>query len=250
MSFGSAPKAPNPKKMIRLQREEQQRTVDLGKDTNRIGQQGAFGGSISYDPVTGAQKTQVGQYGQDAAAGLAGLGQQYYGMAGQGVPDSSGAFNQAYNYATANMQPRFDRQRSMLESKLRNQGLDPTSAAFRTAMQDQALTENEALNSVMNQAQQNMFNQGLMGRQQQISELTPGVNAAPGFMTPNVSPFAQVGIPGPVDAAGFHQQKYESDLANYNNQMSGWSGLAGMGAKLALAPVTGGGSLFGSFFGK
>ena len=97
---------------------------------------------------------------------------QVSSLSGQPLPDSSGAFDQAYSYATANLEPRFQRSTDALENKLRNQGLDPTSEAYKSAMNDSALQQNEARNNLVTNLQGQMFNQGLQQRQQGISEGT------------------------------------------------------------------------------
>jgi len=203
---------------------------------NRINQQGAFGGGISYDPTTGAQTTTVGQYGKDAAGGLAGLGEQYYRQAGQGVPDYTQGFQQAASFYDANMDPRLERSRAAVESRLRNQGLDPTSAAYKSAMNDLSLQQNEARNNWMASAQNQFFNQGLQNRAQTMNELAPGVNAASTFMTPQVSPYAQINTGGTFDAPGALNANYQAEVNNRNNMFSGFSNLAGIGLKAALGP--------------
>jgi hypothetical protein len=243
--FGSAPEPPKPQKVAASQMAVNRNSAELGREFNRINQQGAFGGGVSYDPVTGAQTTTVGQYGQDAAGGLAGLGERYYGQAGQGVPDYTQGFQQAASFYDANMDPRLERSRAAVESRLRNQGLDPTSAAYKSAMNDLSLQQNEARNNWMAGAQNQFFNQGLQNRAQTMNELTPGVNAASTFMSPQVSPFAQIGTGQAPDMGNLYQNNYNQRLANYNNQMAGIGGLAKTGLSLLTAPMTGGLSLAG-----
>ena len=83
---------------------------------------------------------------------------------------TNAAFDRAYQTASANLEPRFDRAGAAMENRLRNQGLDPTSEAYKSATNDLALQQNEARNSLVTQLQGQMFNQGLQDRQQQVNE--------------------------------------------------------------------------------
>ena len=200
-------------------------------------QYGPYGGSVTYDPTTGAQTTAVGQPGQEMAGNLQGAANQYFGMAGQGVPDTNAGFQQAASFYDANMDPRIERGRSAMESRLRNQGLDPSSAAYQSAMGDLSLQNAEARNNWMAGAQNQFYNQGLQSRQQTLAELSPGLQyGIPAFMDPNVSPYQRINTGGAFNAPGAMQNNFNQQLSNYNNQMSGFSGLAGIGLKAALGP--------------
>ena len=100
------------------------------------------------------------------ASGASRLGE--YGA--NSMPTSQGAFDQAYRTATANIEPRMDRARDAMENKLRNQGLDPTSEAYKSQMNDLALQQNEARNNLTTQLQGQLFSQGMAGRQQGFNE--------------------------------------------------------------------------------
>ena len=199
------------------------------------------------------QTTKAGDYGQQFAGGLSDLGQSYFQGAQNFLADpyagsSQDAFDDPYGYATANLEPRFEQTRAATESRLRNQGLDPTSQAYKSQMNDLALQQNEARNNLVTGIQSQLFNQGLAGRQQQVGEFSqlaaPGLNAA-GFMAPNVSGYNQVGTGITPDYAAASAQR----TANKNALTSGLlGGISGIGGKLLTAPMTGGGSLFGSFF--
>jgi hypothetical protein len=202
-----APKAPAPLDVGRVQAAQNQQNQQNAADQaryNRINQYGPYG-SVTYDPTTGAQTTSLNademamrNQGRDtwgqAAGGLAGVAGQTpgtlartlndpEGLAQQGAgrlrsefagpgQDSNGAFDRAYEYASANLEPRMERQRAAMENRLRNQGLDPTSEAYRTASNDLALQQNEARNNLVTGLQGQMFNQGLQGRQQGFNEAT------------------------------------------------------------------------------
>ena len=164
--------------------------------TNRdmAGLQAAYMRPDQYDPFGGTEKwdetgkdsrgnplfsktVSLGETGQQYAQGLSGLGQQYFQgannlLANQPNLGSNDAFDRAYGYATANLEPRFDRSREAMQSQLRNQGLDPRSEAYRTSMNDQALQQNEARNNLVTGLQGQMFNQGLQADNQNINRLS------------------------------------------------------------------------------
>lgn len=206
-SLMKSPRAPAPLDVGRVQNAQREQNARNAQDQaryNRINQYGPYG-SVTYDPTTGAQTTSLNademamrNQGRDtwgqAAEGLAGVAGQGpgalartlndpEGLAQQGAgrlqsefagpgQDSNGAFDRAYEYASANLEPRMERQRAAMENRLRNQGLDPTSEAYRTASNDLALQQNEARNNLVTGLQGQMFNQGLQGRQQGFNEAT------------------------------------------------------------------------------
>jgi hypothetical protein len=256
------PKAPDPNKVASSQLGMNQQAGQQQVAFNRPDQTDAFGNKLDYkqtgkdangNPIYSVNQS-LGGMGQQYAQGLSGLGNQYFQTAGN-VDNlgSQGAFDKAYGYATANMNPRFERNTAALENKLRNQGLDPTSEAYKSAMNDNALQQNEALNSVMTGLQGQMFNQGLQQRQQQVNELSPGIQFSNNVLNPSYANVPGVNIINP-DMAGLYGQQYAGQLNNFNQQMANRSGLLGglasIGSGLALAPVTGGGSLIGSLFGR
>lgn len=261
-SKSKPPPAPDPAKVAAAQGAENRKTTQLNAAYNRPNQIGPYGESVSWsqngtdangNPIF-TQRTELGQLGQEAGGGLAALGRQYFDRAGNlGDLTSDSAFQQALQFGEANLVPRFDRQRLALEQQLRNQGLDPTSAAWQSRMNDNALQQNEALNDLALKAQGQMFGQGMQSRALGMSELQPGVS----FMgqragNPQFTPFAGVSS-APVDVAGITQQGYQNQLAQYNaNQAQNnamWGGLAGIGGTIMGLPMGGGMSLGGRMLG-
>lgn len=224
---------------------------------NRVNQKDALGNTLNYNQTgtdangnpTFTASQQLGETGQMYAGGLAGLGKQYFDTAGQGAPDSNAAFNRAYDVASANLEPRFQRASDAKYNQLRNQGLDPTSEAYKSATNDLALQQNEARNNLVTGLQGQMFNQGLQGRQQQMSELNPGVQFGNTAMQGNYANVPGVNV-GNVDVAGLSQANqadqwkgYQADTTRQNAMLGG---LASIGGSLMMAPMTGGGSLGGT----
>lgn len=250
-SLFKSPKKPEPLNVGAVtQQAQQQNTGNAFQNAafNRINQQDALGNSLTYqqngtdaqgNPIFSANQ-QLGQYGQQAASGLAGLGQQYFQNAGS-RPDmgSEAAFGQAYDYATANLEPRFQRTQDATINRLRNQGLDPTSEAYRSQMNDVALQQNEARNNLVTGLQNQVFQQGIQNRQQKMSELQPGVAASSQFMQPGYVNAPQVGVQN-VDVAGLTQASKSDEWKGYaaDTQRQGamLGGLAGIGGSLLGAP--------------
>ena len=194
----------------------------------------------------------MGETAQKFAGGFSGLGQQYFDTAGQPIGDSSDALNRSFDAATSFLQPRQQRESAAMDNKLVNMGLDPSSEAYKNRMTD--LTENQSgvTNTLAASMQNQMFNQGLAGRQQQMSELTPGLQYGMGTMTPNFVNAPQVGVQN-VDVAGLNTTAKNNEWQGYNakvqQQGAMLGGLGGMAGAMLSAPMTGGMSL-GGYLGK
>lgn len=254
------PKAPKPLDVGSVtQQAGAQNTANAFQNAafNRVNQEDQFGNRLNYsqtgtdaqgNPTFTAQQS-LGQTGQMYAAGLAGLGQRYFDTAGQGIPDSQGAFDQAYSLATANLEPRFQRQMDSERTRLANQGFDQSSEGYRNAINDAALQQNEARNNLVSGLQNQMFGQSLAGRQQMLSELQPGLQFGNQVSQPNLVNTPSVGVQN-VDVAGLAQANQAGQWQNYNanlqqrNAMLG--GLAGLGGTILSLPMGGGASLGGT----
>jgi hypothetical protein len=88
------------------------------------------------------------------------------------------AIDSAYGQATSRLNPQWDQREKSLESKLMNQGLDPTSKAYATALQNFGRDRNDAFSSAMNgaigqgtMAGQAIFNQNMMARNAPMASL-------------------------------------------------------------------------------
>jgi hypothetical protein len=242
MGLFKKPKAPTAPSAQELSKANTQSAFQQAS-FNRPNQSDQFGNTLNWqqtgtdaqgNPVFNANQ-QLGQTGQQYATGLAGLGQKYFDTVNQGADlSSTDAFNQAQGFWSANAEPRFEQQRAASENRLRNQGLDPTSEAYKSAMNDQALQQNEARNQFMTSAQGQFFNQGQTDRARQLSELSPGMEF--GNMALNPS-YAQVPGVGLENTANLMQTSYGNQLNAYNEQQrqrnAMLGGLAGLGGTLA-----------------
>lgn len=246
------------------QQAENTRSAFQQSAFNRVNQRDQFGNTLNYaqtgtdaqgNPVFSANQ-ELGQTGQQFAGGFAQLGQQYFNNAAS-RPDlgSNAALDRAYGFASANLEPRFQRATDAAENRLRNQGLDPTSEAYRSQMNDLALQQNEARNNLVTGLQGQMFSQGLQERQQAMGELNPGLQFGQNAISPSYVNAPQVNTGGPVDYAGLNAQNYQQQQNTYNQQMQQRNamlgGLASIGGTIAGAALGGpmGASIGKSMFG-
>ena len=236
--------------------------ADLGAAYNRVNQTGPFGQSINYqqtgtdangNPIFSANES-LGDLGNQYATGLTGLGQQYFDLASNYDPSSfpMDAFNKAQGFYDEANAPYEAQTRDQLYSKLRNQGLDPSSEAFKNATMasEDQIARNR--NAFTGDAQNQFFSQGLQGIGQQASLYNPGVqfgNTA--LASPNINiPQVNTGITPDV-----YGTQMQANIANTNAKNSAtqgmWGGLAGLGGTLAGSILGGpiGGYLGSSLFG-
>ncbi len=144
----------------------------------------AGGGVAAPPPVSTAapQSDLTMQAQQNLAGALAkpldfnGLPQLDYGAgAAQGARDA------AYNQAASRLDPMFDQRESKLRTQLLNQGLDPSSQAYSTALENFGRDRNDAYAGAQNAAfgqgmaaQNQSFGQSQMARQQMLAEMLQG----------------------------------------------------------------------------
>lgn len=132
----------------------------------------------------GSTSTQFAGGLGDAASGLqqqaAGLAQpmdwSQFGTVGTGDDARNQAINAAYGQATSRLDPQWDRRMEAQRTQLLNQGLDPSSEAYKNAMQDANFARNDAYGSAMNSAigqgtaaGDSAFRNNLMSQQNQIA---------------------------------------------------------------------------------
>lgn len=259
-SLFSKPKTPSPLDVGAMSSQARaQNTSNAFQQAsfNRVNQADPFGNRLEYqqtgtdaqgNPIFSANQT-LGATGQQFASGFANLGQQYFDAAGN-RPDlgSNAAFDRAYSYASANMEPRLQRAEDAARNRLANQGFDPNSEAYKAQMADVALQGNEARNNLVTSLQGQMFNQGLQNRQQQMSEYAPGVQFGQGVMSPRYVNTPGVNVAN-VDVAGLSNaskaQEWQAYNADAQNRAGMLQGLATIGGSILAAPMTGGTSLAG-----
>lgn len=134
----------------------------------------------------------------------------------------------------ARLDPRFARQRSDLESRLANQGLQPGSAAWDRQMEQLSQAENDAYNQLYLTGRGQAVNEAYAERNQPINEITALLSGSQ-VQNPTVS-MQQPGGAATTDIAGLINQEYGQRLNNWQTQQAGrqsiLGGLFGLGGKL------------------
>lgn len=180
-----------------------QAAVDQQTKDNRPNIDGAFTNQQwSQDPNTGEWTLSQGFSGQ-----LGGINNelqqdalnQYSSPMMTGDAARQQAIDAAYTQAQSRLDPRFRQQEEQLRSRLANQGLDPNSPAYQSAMREFEMSRNDAYTGAMNSAigqgtaaGDSVFNQnlaarnnslGALGRMRELLGTKPDFNAA-GQRTP------------------------------------------------------------------
>jgi hypothetical protein len=236
---------------------------------NRVNQQDQYGNQLSYqqtgkdangNPIFNASQS-LGQTGQQFAGGLGSIGQQYFSGA-QNLLNNPADYTNAGTEARIDelgrrrLDPRFQREGDALHTQLVNRGLDPTSEAYKAQMEQFGQTKNDAYNQLALQGRGQAFDEALRGRSAQIEELqgltAPGLKYGMGAVSPNLVNTPGVNV-GNVDLTQLYGMNQAQKNANYQSQVASQQGmlggLASIGGSLAMAPMTGGGSLFGNAVG-
>lgn len=139
--------------------------------------------------------------------------------------------------------PIFQQQDSVLEAKLRNQGLTPGSKAYDNAKNLQARNQGDVTTNYLTKNQGQAFGQALTEYQTPLQTIGSLFGAsAPTGPTFQSSPNATI---QPPNYAGAVQSNYENQMKSYNDTWNNIGKLAGAGVGLAMAPMTGGTSLAG-----
>jgi hypothetical protein len=179
-----------------------------------------------------------------------GLQNQWAQNVSQGLDNGSAArdlaISSAYGQASSRLDPMWNQRESQLQTRLANQGLDPTSEAATNASSQFGRDRNDAYTSAMasaiangNQAQALTFNQNLAAREAPLHEMgqmqqllnTPHFNTGPDYL-------------GAAQAQG----QYGLDATRLTNQAKGdmWGGIGqvagGVSNSLGSLP-------WGSWFG-
>ena len=283
---GSAPTAPKIKqapkptsynKVIGTQEAQNREAFDTNVTANRLNETNPFGattfadGGVSRSLSDPLQQQLGGIYGGFGQA-LQGYGQAAGGQPGQYAQDVFERIQSDRNFGLDEDEARM---RQSQNAKLAAQGIpiDNTSRAYTNAQraQEDQFARNRSANrlaslGLASQMQQQGF-QNQMSGLAGLGGMTQGTvgnalaqAAAPiGYQGVNYNPVNTAGIMQNYDQM---QQQRTRDLNSaqnqqYANQMNEWqvgqeqqagnlSGLVGLGTSLAMAPMTGGGSLLGA----
>jgi hypothetical protein len=272
-SLFSSPKPPKPLNVGKVSAEQQAANTNNAfqqEAFNRLNQTDQYGNQLKYkqsgtdgrgNPIYSVNQS-LGQTGQQFAGGLGGLGMEYF-QGAQNLLGNPADYTNAGTEARINelgarrLDPRFQREGDALHTQLVNRGLDPTSEAYKAQMTQFGETKNDAYNQLALQGRGQAFDEALRGRSAQIEELqgltAPGLKYGMGAVNPNLVNTPGVNV-GNVDLTQLYGMQQAQKNANYQSQVQNQNGmlggLASIGGSLALAPMTGGGSLFGTAAGS
>lgn len=110
------------------------------------------------------------------------------------------AFDSAYGQATSRLDPQWDKREAAQRTQLLNQGLDPSSEAYKSAMADTGMQRNDAYQGAMNSAigqstaaGDSVFRNNLAARSSYVPQMA-GMNSlleTPKFLASGQAPTAQ-----------------------------------------------------------
>lgn len=264
MGKSSAPTPPDPRETSAAQTGTNIGTAIANNTMGLIDQDTPYG-ALSYstqgyetykDPYTG-KSYQVPRYkatttlndqqqatldqNQQAQFNLGALANERSDFLRDYLPGSEAATDQIdsklYDLGSKRLDPRFDRARSSLDTKLANQGITMGSEAYNREMELLGNQENDAYNQLL-----------LNGRGQAMNEVNMPLNQITALLSgsqvsnPNVQMSQPQGA-ATTDVAGLIGQNYNQQLAGYNQQNAQRQSLMGGLFGLGASGITGG--LFG-----
>lgn len=169
--------------------------------------------------------------------------------------DLQNAENSLYQQQYQYLQPEQQQATAQLQSQLADQGIPMGSAAYNTAMQNNALQNQQANQSALNQAisggaaYQAQLNQTGLANQAQQAQLYTQQYQEPLSLYSSLMSGTQPTMPqfnginpssaAPTNVLGAYQNAYNGQLNSYNSQVgsanSGTSGLFGLGSSALTA---------------
>lgn len=258
----SAPAPPDFKGAAEATAQSSQNAINAQTQANRPNINTGFGSeSWSKDPngnwtmntalAPGLQGGLESLQGQFQSANANPLDFSKFAPVGTGDSAREQAISAAYGQATSRLDPRFNLEQQHLQSQLANQGLDPNSQAYRSAMTQFGQGKNDAYTSAMNSAigqgtsaGQALFNQNLTARQQAIQEALTGrqlplqqLAALHGFQ--QMPGFNMAGAAQPANYLGASEALWNGQLQQAQSQNSMLGQIFGLGGQLGAAALMG-----------
>jgi hypothetical protein len=251
MGKPKAPTPPDPQETAAASTGSNIGTAIAETNLGNVGQVGP-GGSLSYgqtgtytytDPYTG-QTYEIPQF--TATTTLSPEKQALYDQMNSALSsrmtdiNGLGSFNQSEVESRLNdlgrqrLDPRFERERAALETRLANQGLQPGSAAWEAQMGQFGQTRNDAYNQLALTGNQQAFGQAMQARSQPFNELA-SLQGGQQMMTPQYninqpSQIANTDVGGLINANyGQQYQNYQSEMQQRQSLLGGLFGLAAGG---------------------
>lgn len=240
MSF-SQPKSPNPADVAAAQQSINTQAAQTQQRLNMTNQQTPFG-SLNYaadtnSPSGYSANVQLSPAQQAILNNLQGTQQSLGGTAGALASNVSGMYsnpaqldpsaitNKLMGWQQQYIQPIFNQQQSVLDSKLANQGLTPGSSGFNNAQNLLARNQGDVTNQFFAQDEPLAFGQEVQKYQLPLQTLqgllTATQPSGPSFQT---TPTEQV---QPANYMGAAQQNFQNQQSQFQNTMSGLGQVGG-----------------------
>lgn len=173
------------------QAQSDQQATSQQTQANRPDQQTGFGSTTwTQNPMSGAwsQNSSLNPQLGGALSSLQGQAATNAATGPQSIADASNqAISANYNQAASRLNPQWQQSNEQMGAQLANEGMDPNSQAYRTAMTQQSQAQNDAYSSAMNNAigMGNQTEQTQLAAQmqpyQQMNALQGYQNGAPAF---------------------------------------------------------------------
>ena len=245
MSSKQAPASPDYQGAAQQTANSSQGAVNQQTLSNRANQTNVLGATSQWNQGPDGNWTQSSSLGSGLQGGVNNLEGQIssQGPLDTGTQARDQAIQAAYGQATSRLNPQWQQSNEQLSSNLANQGLDPSSAAYRNAMQQQGQAQNDAYGSAMNSAigqgtaaQQATFNENLQAQDapyQQLQQLfglggQSGYNAAGQGQAANYLGAAQDAGNYGLQAFQDNNQATASNVAGASNLLKGATSLFGL----------------------
>lgn len=212
-------------------------------------------GSTSSQFTGGLGQAATGLQGQ--AAGMAQpMDWSRFGPVGSGDQARDQAIQGAYSQATSRLDPQWNQRMDQSKTQLLNQGLDPSSEAYKNEMQSQNFARNDAYGSAMNgaiaqgtAAGDSAFRNNLLSNQtnrsnalqerglplQEMQQMQ-GLLGQPGYGQDNTTLAGAMGSAGLAQSAAKAEQQRQEAIAA---QQSGTAGgiMSGIGTAAGIAAM-------------
>lgn len=255
----SAPEAPDPAKTAAVQGAWNSFTAQQQQQMNMIGQNSPWG-SLEYQQTgstwmtdPSGKRVKVPTYtanttlspeqqaifdaSQAAQGNLANIANDQSAWLGDYLKDpfefnNQDAENWAFDLASQRILPQQEQSRKALDTQLLNRGIRPGSSAYDQEMQRLTNANTDQMNQLALTGRGQAFGEQLAQRNQPLNEII-GLMSGTQVQSPNQT-FAQTPqsqVAG-VDYTGLVNQKYQSEMNQYNSQMGALGGLFGAGMSL------------------
>ena len=216
-----APQMPDPMQTAQAQGGLNKQTAIDQQRLNMVDQTNPFG-STSYSETMGPDGTPKFTQTQSYSPQVQGLFDANLAKLAEPFSmDTSAIESRLMDLGRARLDPLLDRRRASTEQQLFNTGARPGSEAYKNAMADVSMGENDAWTQLMLNGRNQALSELLAGRNQPLNEIASLRSGTQmGATTP------QAGV-APTDYSGLVGQKYAADSKQYGDMWNGIGQLAG-----------------------